>query len=409
MALSPLSYNVSDLCLKALMALSLLSYNVSDLCLGKPPLRCLSSSSSSVSDAIAALKSSEDTFLSVWNCNHDDDNNTECECLGKISMADVICHLSKDHDHSLCALNSSVSVLLPKTRSIVLHVQPSCSLIEAIDLIIKGAQNLIVPIHTKPYTKKKQHNDNVSVTTTTHSNGQRFCWITQEDIIQFLLGFIAAFSPLPAMSLSDLGVINSTHTVVAVDYHSSASAVVSAVSNALAVQTSVAVVDGEGDDPFTSLIGEISPMTLTCCDETAAAAVATLSAGDLMAYIDGANPPESLVQIVRNRLEDKGLIGLMSLFDSLSSYSTSSGYSSEEEAPVRTTSYGRSMSSSARMARKSEAIVCNPKSSLMAVMIQAVAHRVNYAWVVEKDGCFVGMVTFVDILKVFRKFLENDM
>jgi len=108
------------------MALSLLSYNVSDLCLGKPPLRCLSSSSSSVSDAIAALKSSEDTFLSVWNCNHDDDNNTECECLGKISMADVICHLSKDHDHSLCALNSSVSVLLPKTRSIVLHVQPSC-------------------------------------------------------------------------------------------------------------------------------------------------------------------------------------------------------------------------------------------------------------------------------------------
>ncbi|KAG7541276.1 CBS domain [Arabidopsis thaliana x Arabidopsis arenosa] len=392
------------------MALSLLSYDVSDLCLGKPPLRCLSASSSSVSDAITALKSSEDNFLSVWNCNHNDDVITECECLGKISMADVICHLSKDHDHTLSALNAPVSVLLPKTRSIVLHVQPSCSLIEAIDLIIQGAQNLIVPIQTKPFTKKRQHNDNVSVTTTTHSNGRRFCWITQEDIIQFLLGSIAAFSPLPAMSLSDLGIINSTHTILAVDYHSSASAVVSAISNALACQTSVAVVDGEGDhDPFTSLIGEISPMTLTCCDETASAAVAMLSAGELMAYIDGANPPESLVQIVRNRLEDKGLMGLLSLFDSLSPYSTSSGYSSDEEAPARTTStYGRSMSSSARMARKSEAIVCNPKSSLMAVMIQAVAHRVNYAWVVEKDGCFVGMVTFVDILKVFRNFLENN-
>lgn len=109
-----------------LMALSLLSYDVSDLCLGKPPLRCLSASSSSVSDAITALKSSEDTFLSVWNCNHDDDDVTECECLGKISMADVICHLSKDHDHTLSVLNSSVSVLLPKTRSLVLHVQPSC-------------------------------------------------------------------------------------------------------------------------------------------------------------------------------------------------------------------------------------------------------------------------------------------
>ncbi|KAL1203070.1 CBS domain-containing protein CBSX5 [Cardamine amara subsp. amara] len=380
------------------MALSLLSYHISDLCLGKPPLRCLSASSSSVSDAIAALKSSEDTFLSVWNCNHDDDDITECECLGKISMADVICHLSNDHDPTLSSLNAPVSVLLPKTRSLVLHVQPTCSLVEAIDLIIQGAQNLIVPIQTKPFAKKKQQNDNVSVTTTTHSNGQRFCWITQDDIIQFLLGTIGAFSPLPAMSIFDLGIINSTHAILAVDYNSSASAVISSISRALSDQTSVAVIDEEGDD---SLIGEISPMTLTCCDETAAAAVATLSAGELMAYIDGANPPESLVQIVRNRLENKGLMGLLSLFDSVSPLSPSSGYSSEEESPGR---MSRSMSSSARMARKSEAIVCNPKSSLMAVMIQAIAHRVNYAWVIEKDGCFVGMVTFVDILKVFRNF-----
>ncbi|KAG2245348.1 hypothetical protein Bca52824_092772 [Brassica carinata] len=375
------------------MALSLLSYDVTDLCLGKPPLRCLSASSSSVSDAIAALKSSEDPFLSVWNCNHDHEDVTECECLGKISMADVICHchLSKDEVHTLSALNSPVSVLLPTTRSLVLHVQPSCSLVEAIDLIIQGAQNLIVPIQRKTTTKKKQQNDNVSVTTTitTHSNGQRFCWITQEDIVRFLLGCIAAFSPLPSMSISDLGIINSSHAILAVDYNSSASAVVSAISRALADQTSVAV---------------ISPMTLTCCDETAAAAVATLSAGDLMEYVDGVNPPESLVQEVRDRLESRGLMGLLSLLDSLSlSSPTSSGYSSDEESPAR--SFGRSMSMSTRMARKAEAVVCNPKSSLMAVMIQAITHRTNYTWVIDKDGCFVGMVTFVDILKIFRKFL----
>lgn len=109
-----------------LMALSLHSYDVSDLCLGKPPLRCLSASSSSVSDAISALKSSEDPFLSVWNCNHDHNDASECECLGKISMADVICHLSQDGDHTLSSLNAPVSLLLPKTRSLVLHVQPSC-------------------------------------------------------------------------------------------------------------------------------------------------------------------------------------------------------------------------------------------------------------------------------------------
>lgn len=114
------------------MALSLLSYDVTDLCLGKPPLRCLSASSSSVSDAIAALKSSDDPFLSVWNCNHDHDDVAECECLGKISMADVICHLSKDEVHTLSALNSPVSVLLPTTRSLVLHVQPSCRFVFSI-------------------------------------------------------------------------------------------------------------------------------------------------------------------------------------------------------------------------------------------------------------------------------------
>lgn len=124
------------------MAVSLLSYDISDLCLGKPPLRCLSAASSSVSDAIAALKSSEDPFLSIWNCNHDGDDVAECECLGKISMADVICHLSKnDDDHTLSALNSSVSVLLPKTRPLVLHVQPSCRFVFVRSLSVSISQN----------------------------------------------------------------------------------------------------------------------------------------------------------------------------------------------------------------------------------------------------------------------------
>ncbi|KAG2333074.1 hypothetical protein Bca52824_004254 [Brassica carinata] len=403
------------------MAVTLLSHEVSDLCIGKPPLRCLSVVTATVADAIAALKSSDEPFLSVWSCNHDgtnDDNNKcDCECVGKICMADVICYLTKHDSKSLSsAFDSSVSVLLPKSRSIVVHVQSSCKLIEAIDLITGGVQNLIVPIQTKPITKRRQSRNAVvslttttATTTTTHKNSSQFCWITQEDIIRFLLDSISVFSPLPSLSISDLGVINSTHATLSVDYYSSASSAVTAISRAIADNISVAVVDGEcdGEDTRAVLIGEISPMTLACCDESAAAAVATLSAGDLMTYIDGSGPPESLVRVVRNRLEEKGLVGLISLVDSLSSSSGSS--SSDEEAPVaRTKSYGRSVSSAARMARKSVAIVCNGKSSLMAVMIQAIAHRVSYVWVVDEDGCLVGMVTFVDILKLFRGFLDDQ-
>ncbi|XP_010537010.1 PREDICTED: CBS domain-containing protein CBSX5 [Tarenaya hassleriana] len=392
------------------MALSLLSHEVSDLCLGKPPLRCLSAVSATVSDAVAALKSSGEPFLSVWGCNHqhheDDEENdgSDCECVGKICMADVICHLSKDENTLLspsAALKAPISVLLPETRALVVHVQPSCRLLEAIDLIIRGAQNLIVPIQTKPITKRRQQklqsqNAAVSITTTVHKNGRQFCWITQEDIIRFLLGYIGLFSPLPAISIADLGIINSTYAILAVDYNSSAASAVPAISLALADQTSVAVVNGAGD-PTMALIGEISPLTLACCDESAAAAVATLSAGDLMAYIDGGGPPESILQAVKNRLEEKGLVGMLSLVESLSACSP------DEESPART--YGKAVNSSA--ARRSEAIVCNPKSSLMAVMIQAIAHRVNYVWVMETDCSLVGIVTFVDMLKVFRDFLEH--
>lgn len=113
------------------MALTLLSHEVSDLCIGKPPLRCLSVVTATVADAIAALKSSDEPYLTVWSCNHDEktEDNDKCECLGKICMADVICYLSK-FDNNVLSLSSafdeSVSVLLPKSRSLVVHVQSSC-------------------------------------------------------------------------------------------------------------------------------------------------------------------------------------------------------------------------------------------------------------------------------------------
>ncbi|KAJ3680347.1 hypothetical protein LUZ60_016625 [Juncus effusus] len=48
--------------------------------------------------------------------------------------------------------------------------------------------------------------------------------------------------------------------------------------------------------------------------------------------------------------------------------------------------------------------VCRPESSLVALMVQALAHRVDHVWVVdEKDDCkVVGIVTFFDVLSVFR-------
>ncbi|KAL6196488.1 hypothetical protein ACLB2K_032103 [Fragaria x ananassa] len=404
------------------MAVSFLRHEVSDLCLGKPALRSLSISAT-VSDAVEALRTSEDNFISVWDCNHHSKSlaGDQCRCVGKVCMVDVICYLSKDENLSSpsAALKAPVSEILTKIPGTVMHVEPSCSLLQAIDLILLGNQNLVVPIQTRLSStlRRKQFPKSTNqIATTTNHNGQEFCWLTQEDVIRFLLSSIGVFSPMPALSIDSLGIIN-TADILAINYHSPASSAVQLITQSLEQQTSVAVVDS--DDV---LIGEISPFTLACCDESVAAGIATLSCGEFMSYIDCGGPPEHLIKIVTERLKERKLKRALENYSSVInasansvSSSSSSSSSSDEESSVSSSSsklrsagrFSRSNSYSARMVRRSEAIVCHPKSSLVAVMIQAIAHRVNYVWVIEDDYNLVGVVTFTGMLEVFREHLET--
>lgn len=142
-----------------------------------------------------------------------------------------------------------------------------------------------------------------------------------------------------------------------------------------------------------------------------AAAIATLSTGDLMSYIDCGGPPEDLIRLVKTKLKEKDLDAVLELMEdeyspSLSSYSSLSSLSSCSSSSDEESGNGKSGrigGYSARMVRRSEAILCYPWSSLVAVLIQALAHRVNYVWVVEEDGSLAGIVTFSSILKVFRE------
>ncbi|GMP73210.1 hypothetical protein CsSME_00031032 [Camellia sinensis var. sinensis] len=113
------------------MAVRLLAYEVADLCLGKLPLKSLSISAT-VANALSALKSSSDTCLSVWTCDHSKSAVEECRCVGKVCMVDVICYLCKDENLSSpsSALKSPVSVLLPKLLGLVRHVEPSSRLLD---------------------------------------------------------------------------------------------------------------------------------------------------------------------------------------------------------------------------------------------------------------------------------------
>lgn len=112
------------------MAVRLLGHEVSDLCLGKPALRYLPVSAT-VGEALAALKRSGDAYLSVWSCDHTSKTNKsrvdDCWCIGKISMVDVVCFFCREDNLSCpsAALQSPVSVLLPKVPGVVRHLNPN--------------------------------------------------------------------------------------------------------------------------------------------------------------------------------------------------------------------------------------------------------------------------------------------
>ncbi|KAG1355149.1 CBS domain-containing protein CBSX5 [Cocos nucifera] len=376
------------------MAVSLRSHEVSDLCIGKPALKSLSLSATA-GDALLALKKGGDTCLGVWVA---DRSSPERKLIsGKLCVGDILCFLGVDDnlDSPADALKKPVSDLLPKDAGLVRRVEPDSSVLEALDVILDGASCLVVPIRSGGRRKLHHHS-------AAGGGGAEFCWLTQEDFVRYFFNSIAHFAPIAAHSVSSLRLVRSD--VLAIQYDDAALDALPLIRRALADQTSVAVLTDDGE-----LVGEISPSILAASDETVAAAFATLSAGDLMDYMDHhGSPPEAAMGVIKARLKEKGWKGMLELLESELYPAFSSLSSSSDEESSRRPRRLRSAGSYKRGSE--EVIVCHPESSLAAVMVQALAHRVNYVWVVdEEDYGLVGIVTFADVLKVFRDQLKQSL
>ncbi|XP_020585708.1 CBS domain-containing protein CBSX5-like [Phalaenopsis equestris] len=377
------------------MAVSLLSHELSDLCIGKPALKSLPISAT-VGEALFALRQSGETYVCVWTAER---STPEVKtCAGKLCMVDILCYLCARENISspAAALENPVSVLLSKeSAALVRRVQSHSRILDGLELILEGAHVLLVPIRSRK--KLQPHHSGI------------FCWLTPEDFARFFFNSISIISPIAACSVTQLGLVRSTD-ILAVHHHDPALSALPLIHRALAEQTSVAVVT---DDR--KLIGEISPSPLTGCDESVAAALSVLSAGDFMAYIDWcASPPEAAVRALKSLLKKKAMHGMVELMEVVSRpvFSSSTSSSSDEEGEIRMglRRLRRLGSYSSRMGRRSEeAIVCHPGSSLVAVMMQALAHRVGYVWVVEEeDYSLIGIVVLRDILQVLRDQLDEQ-
>lgn len=398
------------------MAIRLLSCEVSDLCLGKPALRSISISAT-IADALSVLTRIDEGYISVWSCvDHSSktDSDLDCRCVGKLCMVDILCFLCRQENllQPAVALRSPIYVLIPEDLRLVRHLEPHASLMDAIDLIHDGVHNIVIPIKTSTSRRKNFFKKSSSNSVSLH-NDREYCWLAPEDILRYLLNSIGLFSTTAASAINSFNIID-TNNILAVHYDDSALSILPLISQALIHQSSVAIVDL--DD---KLIGEISPFTLNFCDETVVAAIATLTAGELMAYIDCGGPPDDLVQLMKERLEEKNLEAVLEWVEeesssTISSSSSSSICSSSDDefgsgsiSGSSGKSNGKMGGYSARVVRRSEAIVCHPWNSLVAVMIQALAHRVGYVWVIQDDGTLAGTVTLASMLAVFRDRLKS--
>ncbi|KAM0889642.1 hypothetical protein ACQ4PT_027585 [Festuca glaucescens] len=377
----------------------LLTHDVSDLCIGKPALRWLPPSST-VAHAVAELDGKgPDACVAVW------DGKGTTTVAGRVRMSDVVVFLCADSNLAspAAALQATLADLLAAAGANappVRCVQPHVSVLEAVDALLGGAPSLVVPIH----------NDGRRAPSLAEGETM-MCWLTVEHVVRFFLGSVALFSSTASRSVSDLAVVSPALSVGATD--DALSAVLPLLRTALATHASIAVVSGG------RIQGEISSSTLCSLDPSlAAAAFVALSAGELASFVDCVPMTrEAALRVVRSRLGRRNHHGMLDLLDgndplspfssssSSSPFSSSSSSEDDDEAAYNTRPTGKhgSWSKGRRAAR--EPISCRRGSSLVAVMAQAVAHRVTQVWVLGDEEELVGVVGFLDVLRVLRRHL----
>lgn len=251
-----------------------------------------------------------------------------------------------------------------------------------------------------------------------HGGVQEYCWLTPEDIVRFLLSCIGLFSPLTMMTIQQLGIINSD--VLTVDVNVDAMSALPLIQKAAREMSAVAVV--ETDEETTGvpkLIGEISAYTMKGCGEMAALALSTLSVKGFLSFTQDCGDLSHLLgELVHSRLSKKlknmhlRHIGSaedvnMELLATMYGLENSDDFSDEEFAAAHspTGPFGFSHNLPARIS-KMQSISrgrvspnrCRPWSSLVAVMAQALTHRVGYVWVTDDDNSLLGIVTYMDII-----------
>lgn len=224
------------------------------------------------------------------------------------------------------------------------------------------------------------------------SGHEKFCCLSREDVIRFLIGCLGALAPLPLSSISTLGVINPNYCSI------DASTPAIDVTRKLPDDPiAVAVVENMHDDQY-KIIGEISASKLWKCNYLAAAwALANLSAGQFVMGVEDNMTSRMVPDLSANASigeNDSANAGGATRAKKFSSRSIGFNPSSPTFGISRSMYRGRSAP-----------LTCKVTSSLAAVMAQMLSHRASHVWVTEdeNDDILVGVMGYNDILAAVTK------
>ncbi|XP_055834391.1 CBS domain-containing protein CBSX6 [Solanum dulcamara] len=405
------------------MASVFLYHVVGDLTVGKPELVEFTDTQT-VEAAIRAIGESTECGIPVWKTRSQKSLIENAEMrrkrfVGILNSLDIVAFLAREEclaDQEK-AMKTPVSEVVLPDNSLLKELDPATRLIDALEMMKQGVKRLLVPksvvwrgmskrfsiLYNGKWlknidTSNPAANANRPSTSSPMAIRDKFCCLSREDIIRFIIGCLGALAPIPLSSIYSLGIINPNYCLI-----EASRPAIDATQKLPKDPPAVAVIDPMADD-YNKIIGEISATKLWKCDYLAAAwALANFSAGQFVMGVEdnitSSSFPDFAVNPMvtnANTANSRGIVRPKKFS------SRSIGFVSN---PTNS-----SLSVSRSMYRgRSAPLTCKETSSLAAVMAQMLSHRATHVWVTdaENEDHLVGVVGYADILAAVTKPLTH--
>ncbi|CAO2181920.1 unnamed protein product [Urochloa humidicola] len=392
------------------MAAVFFHHVVGDLTCGKPEVSELHDTDT-LDDAARAIASSPEGAVPVWRPRAaPEDPPSGARFIGMISALDIAAFVAAAGIGGR-AMRAVVGEVVQPNPGLLREIDPGTRLIDALELMRHGVKRFLVRksgswkgitkrfsmLYNGKWLKNMESTSPSAASSsrqlsssTGSASADKFCCLSREDVLRFLIGCLGALAPIPLTQISSLGAINPHYSSV----EASAPAM-EAVQKIPQDPCAVAVVETTADGTR-KILGDISTYKLWKCDYVSAAwALANLSAGQFVIGADenGSMPISVLPEppISPSSPVEEISPGRSPRAKKFSSRSI--GFQANQMSAWRTrSSFHRG---------RSTPLTCKSTSTLAAVMAQMLSHRATHVWVTdaesEEDGVLVGVVGYTEI------------